>query len=41
MDKGIYVILTDTIKITPQRVFAELGHLEATKALIEKSTAIN
>jgi len=35
------VNLIDTDEFTPQRVFAELGHMEATKALIERDAAIN
>jgi len=41
LDKGMSVNLTDTDEFKPQRVFAELGHLKATKSLIERGVARN
>jgi hypothetical protein len=35
------VNLTDTGEFKPQRVFAELGHMKATKSLFEKVVARN
>jgi len=39
VDKGISVNLTKTDNSTPLYISAEFGHLEATKALIERDTA--
>jgi len=41
LDEGMSVNLTDTDEFKTQRVFAELGHLEATKSSIEIGVARN
>ena len=41
LDKGLSVNLTDTNDFTPLHFSAEFGHLDATKALVERGAAIN
>ena len=41
LDKRMSFNLTDTRRFTPLQISAQFGHLEATKALVERGAAIN
>jgi len=41
LDKGMSVNLTDKNDYTPLHISAQFGHLEASKALLERGAAIN